>query len=171
MSTRARRAIVEVREGSCIGCGLCLPDCPAGALAVPDGTSRLADDRCCIGCGACVAACPEGAIRLVEREALPFDIGSVMERLIPRGEAAVIRYLETLRASGEEALHRRAIAYLAEHDVPVPTCRGEDIRTDETDGESNPTARMETAAPCRERGSRDGHDLEAGVGSEAGGGR
>ena len=70
-----RRTVVAIDEQRCTGCGLCMPDCPAGALEVRDGCSRLADDRCCDGGGACVPGCPHGAIILVEREARPFEPG------------------------------------------------------------------------------------------------
>jgi len=45
----------------CIGCGLCVKDCPAGSIALVDGTAQLISERC-IRCGHCTAICPTGAM-------------------------------------------------------------------------------------------------------------
>lgn len=108
MTVLVRRPVIEVNAGLCIGCGLCLPDCPNLALGIPDGTSRLLDDRLCDGCGACVDACPEGALRIIEREAHPFDHHRVIERARCEGEGAVRAYLACMEERGEDELLCRA---------------------------------------------------------------
>lgn len=58
--------VASVDESLCLGpepCGLCLPACPAQALAGAGGTARV-DRDACISCGLCVAACPVGAAGL-----------------------------------------------------------------------------------------------------------
>ena len=46
---------------SCISCGSCAGECPAGAIA--EGASHYEIDAdTCLDCGACVAACPADAI-------------------------------------------------------------------------------------------------------------
>ncbi len=140
MNARVRRAIVEIGEGRCIGCGLCLPDCPPGALEIPDGTSRLIDDRLCDGCGACVDACPERAIRIAEHEARPFELRRAMERLVLRGEGAVKGYLECLAGRGESALYCQAIEHLGESRLAVPGhCRAEVRAPDAGNGDDAAT--------------------------------
>lgn len=99
-----RRRIVTINEQTCIGCGLCLPDCPTLALGIPDGKSRLLDDRLCDGCGACVSACPEGALRVTEREARPFDLCRAIGRVRSAGECAVRGLLAYLEGCGDETL-------------------------------------------------------------------
>ena len=118
-----RRRIIAVDERRCTGCGLCMPDCPAGSLEVEDGRSHLVDERVCDGGGACVGACPKEAIAVVECEARPFDQARLMDRVASRGEGAVRFYLEHLRARGETMLLRRAVTYLDEHAIPVPVER------------------------------------------------
>lgn len=115
-----RRRIIVVDEQRCTGCGLCMPDCPAGSLEVEDGRSHLVDERVCDGGGACVVACPREAIAVVECEARPFDQARLMERVASRGEGAVRYYLGHLRARGEAELFRQAIGYLVENGLPVP---------------------------------------------------
>ncbi len=46
---------------TCISCGSCAADCPAGAIA--EGAEHYEIDAdACMECGACAATCPTGAI-------------------------------------------------------------------------------------------------------------
>jgi len=67
------RDIIEIDEEKCDGCGLCVPNCAEGALAVIDGKLRVVDDSRCDGAGACIGHCPRGALRVIKREAPAFD--------------------------------------------------------------------------------------------------
>ena len=73
MSTGSVRDIIEIDEEKCDGCGLCVPSCAEGALAVIAGKLRVLDDARCDGAGACIGHCPQGALRVVRREAEAFD--------------------------------------------------------------------------------------------------
>ncbi len=66
------REVITIDEALCDGCGLCIPSCAEGALAIVDGKARLVGDRHCDGLGACLGECPQGAISVVEREAEDF---------------------------------------------------------------------------------------------------
>jgi Fe-S-cluster-containing hydrogenase component 2 len=75
------REIIRVDEEKCNGCGLCIPNCPEGALQVIDGKVRLISDLFCDGLGACIGHCPEGAITIEEREAEPYDEAKTKENM------------------------------------------------------------------------------------------
>ncbi|MBN1542948.1 electron transfer flavoprotein subunit alpha [candidate division KSB1 bacterium] len=48
----------------CLGCGLCIPVCPFGALEMVDGVVRVEETVCTL-CGACVEHCPVEALELI----------------------------------------------------------------------------------------------------------
>lgn len=68
-----KRAIVEIDEEKCNGCGECIPRCKEGALKIVDGKARLVSEKYCDGLGACLGMCPRDAIKVIDREATAFD--------------------------------------------------------------------------------------------------
>lgn len=79
------RKIIEIDEEKCTGCGLCLPGCEEGALAIVDGKAKIVRDMFCDGLGACIGHCPEGALHIIEREADAFDEEAAMAHVRATG--------------------------------------------------------------------------------------
>jgi uncharacterized Fe-S center protein len=58
---------------TCIGCGMCVKNCPAGALSIENGKAKI-DYNKCIGCGFCISVCPVGAIEIPWRSGTAKDL-------------------------------------------------------------------------------------------------
>ena len=53
----------EIIPDHCIGCQICVGECPVGAIQMsPEGLAKI-DPEFCIGCGKCSQVCPVGAVR------------------------------------------------------------------------------------------------------------
>ena len=54
---------IVINEEKCIGCSLCVNDCPGACIRLENGKARAAGSGC-IECGHCYAICPQGAVRM-----------------------------------------------------------------------------------------------------------
>jgi len=115
-----KRQIIKIDEKKCTGCGLCIPDCPEGALQIIDGKARLISDLFCDGLGACIGNCPEEAITIEEREAEPYNEAIVMENIIAAGPNTIKAHLKHLLEHGEFQLYQKAKDILTEKGLPIP---------------------------------------------------
>jgi len=125
-----KRHIITIDEELCNGCGLCVPDCPEGALLIIDGKARLVSDLFCDGLGACMGTCPEGALSVEEREAGPYDEAQVMANVVKHGENVIRAHLKHLDEHGETGYLDTAIEYLEKNDIDVPRFREEPCGND-----------------------------------------
>lgn len=115
-----RREIIKIDEEKCTGCGLCIPNCPEGALQVIDGKARLISDIFCDGLGACIGFCPEGAISIEKRETRPYDEKKVMENITEKGENTIKAHLKHLKDHGEMKYYHQASKFLKEKGIENP---------------------------------------------------
>ncbi len=115
-----KRKIIKIDEKKCTGCGLCIPNCPEGALQIIDGKARLISDLFCDGLGACIGHCPEGAITIEEREAEPYDERKVMENIVRQGPNVIKAHLEHLLEHNEKELFKQAVDFLKERNIEIP---------------------------------------------------
>ena len=78
-----------VNEEMCIGCGVCVEECPVEAMSMVDETARI-DEEACIRCGQCHDLCPEDAVRH-DSERIPQGIQTNLDwttRLLEHFETA-----------------------------------------------------------------------------------
>ncbi len=115
-----KRKIIQIDEQKCNGCGLCIPNCPEGALQIIDGKARLVSDLFCDGLGECIGHCPEGAIEIVEREAEPYDERKVMENIIKAGPNTIEAHLKHLYDHDQIEFYNIACEFLKEKGLPIP---------------------------------------------------
>ena len=60
---------IVVNEEKCVGCELCVKDCPSGYLRIEDGKAHT-KTRGCLECGHCYAICPQGAITMANYDCM-----------------------------------------------------------------------------------------------------
>ncbi len=116
----AKRKIIRIEEEKCDGCGLCIPDCPEGALQIIDGKARLISDLFCDGLGACLGSCPQGAITIEEREAEEYNERKVMRNIARQGKNVIKAHLEHLKEHGQSEYLNEATDFLKERNIEVP---------------------------------------------------
>jgi len=114
-----KRKIIKISEEKCTGCGLCIPNCPEGAIQIIDGKARLVSDIFCDGLGACLGHCPEGAITTEEREAEPYDEKKTMENIVKAGKNTIIAHLKHLKDHGETEYLKESMEFLKEKGIEV----------------------------------------------------
>ncbi|MFH1219997.1 MAG: 4Fe-4S binding protein [Candidatus Eisenbacteria bacterium] len=141
-----KRDIITIDEPRCTGCGLCIPNCPEGAIQVIDGKARLVSDLFCDGLGACVGHCPEDAITIEKREAKPYDEASVMANIIKAGPNVIAAHLKHLADHGQDEYLEQAKSFLKARRIAVPrdagTAAGGSTALTEDNFPSCPGARM-----------------------------
>ncbi len=78
-----------ISEEMCTACGVCVEECPVGAMSIVDETARI-DEAECIRCGRCHDVCPEEAVRH-DSERIPQEIETNLDwtrRLLDHFETA-----------------------------------------------------------------------------------
>jgi ferredoxin len=120
-----KRKIIKINEDKCNGCGVCIPNCPEGAIQIIDGKARLISDIFCDGLGACIGHCPQDAIKTEEREAEEYSERKTMENIIKAGSKTIIAHLKHLKEHGEIDYYNEAMDILKE--------KGIDIKIDDED--------------------------------------
>lgn len=129
------RDMIVIDEEKCNGCGLCVPNCPEGALQVIDGKVRLVSDLLCDGLGACVGQCPVGALEVKKVEAKLYDEKKVMENIIKAGENTIKAHLKHLYEHGQDNYLNEAIEFLKSKKIEIPEYKeAENMETDNFSG-------------------------------------
>lgn len=72
---------VCVNQNRCAGCGICVDECPSGAICLEDGRAVIDQSRC-TGCHTCVENCPNEAIEVIQDQPVK-SIFPVVDKPIP----------------------------------------------------------------------------------------
>jgi ferredoxin len=115
-----KREIIKIDQEKCNGCGLCVPNCPEGAIQMIDGKARLISDLFCDGLGACIGECPQGAIKVETREAVPYDERKVMVNIVKQGSNTIKAHLKHLRDHDQKKFMQEAVMFLKEKNIDIP---------------------------------------------------
>lgn len=55
---------LELKEGKCTGCGMCVNVCPHEVFMIDNGKAQIIDKDRCMECGACAKNCPFSALEV-----------------------------------------------------------------------------------------------------------
>ena len=69
---------IIIDETKCVGCSLCVKDCPNSYLYLENKKAHTHESGC-IECGHCYAVCPQGAIRMANYACKEEPVVSVTE--------------------------------------------------------------------------------------------
>lgn len=68
-----------INEDLCVGCGVCVDDCPVGAITLREDQKAIINEDECIRCGRCHEVCPEDAVRH-DSERIPDEVEANIEK-------------------------------------------------------------------------------------------
>lgn len=54
----------------CVACGVCVRECPFGAISIYKGLYSQINAEKCVGCGTCAKICPASVIEIISRESI-----------------------------------------------------------------------------------------------------
>ncbi len=67
--------MIKIDKMRCVGCGLCVEECPQGALSISGTVASVNEDEC-VECLSCIEVCPQSAIKDIELREFLVAFGS-----------------------------------------------------------------------------------------------
>ena len=114
--------MIVINQETCIGCGLCVKDCPAGKLKLEAGKAVYAPD--CIHCGHCVAICPQKAVSIPEydmEDVEEYDSGNFS--VSPANFLHAVKFRRSIRDFKEEKLDWELLERILQAGRYTPTAK------------------------------------------------
>lgn len=103
--------MIKVNSEKCIGCGMCVKDCPAHNIELKGNKANICTDEC-IMCGHCEAVCPKEAITISGYATKPVENKGT--RLNPEEVLDVIRFRRTVRQFQHKEIPKAVIGQILE---------------------------------------------------------
>ncbi len=91
-----------VNENMCVGCGVCVDDCPVEAITLDDSKAVINEEEC-IRCGRCHDVCPQEAVRH-DSERIPQEVEVNIEKT-----KSLLKHFET--PEEQQAFLERMVRY------------------------------------------------------------
>ena len=92
-----------VNEDLCVGCSVCVDDCPVGAIILKDDQKAVINEDECIRCGRCHDVCQQEAVRH-DSERIPQEVEANVEKT-----KGLLKHFETLQE--QQAFLERMVRY------------------------------------------------------------
>ena len=115
----AKNHEVLINVEKCIGCGLCVKDCVAGAISLQAGKATVRKTGC-IACGHCEAICPNNAVSLTGFKEEP-ELFEEQTRLNPEELLAAMKTRRTIRVFKNQEVPVSVIKDIIEAGRMAPT--------------------------------------------------
>ena len=110
---------VVIREEKCIGCSLCIKDCPGACLYLENDKAHVHENGC-IECGHCYAVCPQGAVCMTGYDCKDEPV-VLMTELDSKTLLAAMRSRRTIRRFTEQPVEKEKIKQILEAGRYSPT--------------------------------------------------
>jgi len=92
-----------VNEDMCVGCGVCVDECPVAAITQREDQTAIINEDECIRCGKCHDVCAEDAVRH-DSERIPQEVEANLEKT-----KGLLKHFETLQE--QQAFLERMVRY------------------------------------------------------------
>jgi len=92
-----------INEDMCVGCGVCVDDCPVDAIELKDDQKAFINEDECIRCGRCHDICPQEAVRH-DSERIPQEVEANIEKT-----KSLLKHFETPQE--QQAFLERMVRY------------------------------------------------------------
>ncbi|MBR3125513.1 MAG: nitroreductase family protein [Mogibacterium sp.] len=110
---------IVVNEEKCIGCELCVKDCPSSYLYIENGKAHT-NTGGCLECGHCYAICPQAAITMTNYDC-PEEAAVPMTELPSDTLLAAMKSRRTVRQFTDQAVEQEKIDKILEAGRYSPT--------------------------------------------------
>lgn len=112
---------ILVDKAKCIGCGLCVIDCPVNNIELVNKKAHIKSKRC-VKCAHCLAVCPVAAVSMTGFSELPYEF-DIQPRANPKKLLDAIRARRSIRQFTDKTIPNYVLEDVIEAARWTPTAK------------------------------------------------